>query len=778
MKILVRKVRKRDGRIVDFDLNRIIRAIAKALEACNEDASPAKDLALDVVKVLNKKYGSRAIPTVENIQDIVISILKEKGFKRVAKAYEAYRRERASIREEKKRLLNKDSLDEVDKRFSLNAIKLLASRYLNKNKDGDVIESPKELFQRVAINIALPEILYDPILKKNIRLKRSKGKMRIGKYTLNKYHIERLKDAFELVKKEKRLRVDFDTLLALIKRGDFDKYEYLVDTYYSLMSNQVFLPNTPALINSGNRLGLLAACFTLDVEDSIASIMDAAKDVALIQKAGGGTGMNFSKIRPRGDIVKSTMGVASGPLSFMELIDKVSDVIKQGGVRRGANMGILEIWHPQIDEFIALKSKEGKLENFNISVGIWEDFWDHLAKKKKYPLRNPRNGEVWKEVDPRMLLHTIAYSAWLSAEPGVLFFDNINKRNVLIPAKGKIWITNPCSEEPLYPYESCNLGSINLIKFVEGGEKKWFNWKKFRDVVKVCLRALDNMILMTKFPIEKIKEETLKTRRVGLGMMGLADTLYALGIKYNSKEGYEFMLRVAENLTYFAYKESIKLARERSPFPLFKKTDYVKGELPIELYYERKNWSLDWDSLVKDIKKYGLRNAMVTTCAPTGSISMIADTSNGIEPNFSLAFVKKISVGKFYYVNKILEDELKRRGLYSKKLIKKIIDNGGTLNGLDEIPKDMKRIFVTAMDMSWKDHIIAQATLQKAITDSISKTINMPQSATVKDVEKAYILAHKLGCKGLTVYRYGSRRGQVYTTMEEGKKCKCDILAG
>lgn len=774
----ITKIEKRDGRIVDFDQEKITNAIFKAaLAVGGKDRERAKFLSDQVVKELERKFGKRKIPTVEEIQDIVEKVLIEHGHAKTAKAYILYRQKKAEIREEKKRILNKDRLDDIDKRLSVNALRVLAYRYLIRDEEGNIIESPRELFQRVAITMVLPEILYDDRVysregkyKPHItvtsylsNLDALDKKIRIGKYVLTKWHLERFIAAYEELANEGKMKVGFDELIAMIKSGAFDDYEKLANRYFDLMVNQVFLPNTPTLVNAGRKLGMLSACFTLDVEDSIDSIMETAKEVALIQKAGGGTGINFSKIRPEGDVVRSTMGKASGPVSFMKMIDAVSEVVKQGGVRRGANMGILEIWHPDIEKFISAKEKEGILENFNISVGIWEDFWEYLANNANYPLINPRTKKVWREVNANTLFHSMAYHAWLSADPGVVFFDNINKRNVLIGARdGPVRVTNPCGEEPLYPYESCNLASINVDKFVKKEEHGLtFDWEKFREVVHLVVRALDNLITINNYPIKAIDRATKETRRIGLGIMGLADLLFELGIRYNSKEGFEFMGKLAEHLTYYAYEESIKLAQERGSFPLFDFSDYKEGKMPIDLYYHRELWTLDWDKLVSDIVEKGLRNAMVTTMAPTGSISMIADTSNGIEPVFALVYEKKVTAGSFFYIDKVLEKKLKEKGIYSEEIIKRISENYGSVQGLEEIPDDIKNVFVTAYDIHWLDHLVAQAVIQRATTDSISKTINMPNDASVEDVKQAFLIAHALGCKGVTIYRDGSKRRQV-----------------
>ncbi|MCD6467775.1 MAG: adenosylcobalamin-dependent ribonucleoside-diphosphate reductase [Thermoplasmata archaeon] len=785
----ITKIEKRDGRVVDFDQSKITNAILKAIIAVGEEKKVNADALSDqVVMELEKKYGPHNIPTVEDIQDVVEKVLIENGHTKISKAYILYRQKKAEIREEKKRILNKEKLDDIDKRFSVNALRVLAYRYLIKDEKGAVIESPKELFQRVAVTMVLPEILYDPMVydkdgKHNLPITISKylsdldawdKKLRIGKYVLTKWHLERLIAAYEELANKGKMKIGFDELIVMLKNGTFDKYEKTMDEYFDLMVNQVFMPNTPTLVNAGRRLGMLSACFTLDVDDNIESIMSMARDVALIQKAGGGTGINFSKIRPEGDLVKSTMGKASGPLSFMKIIDTVSDVVKQGGVRRGANMGILEIWHPDIDKFISAKDKEGMYENFNFSVGIWEDFWEYLSNDADYPLINPRTKKVWKEISSKTLFHSIAYHAWLKADPGVLFLDNINKRNVLTSAKdGVVRVTNPCGEEPLYPYESCNLASINVAKFVKkNGENVFFDWEEYGEVIRRVTRTLDNLITMNRYPVREIDVATKETRRIGVGIMGLADMLFKLNIKYNSEEGYEMMAKVTEALTYHAFEESVEMAKERGVFPLFKNSDYVEGKLPIELYHHREWWTLDWDKLVDKIRKYGLRNAMVTTNAPTGSISMIADTSNGIEPMFALVYEKKVSAGSFFYVDNVFEGKLKEFGLYDDELLKKISENYGSIQGLDGVPKKLQDVFVTSMDIHWLDHLVAQAVLQRAITDSISKTINMPNDVGVEDVKQAYLIAHEVGCKGVTVYRDGSKTRQVLNVMAAKKMKK------
>ncbi|MBO8175023.1 MAG: vitamin B12-dependent ribonucleotide reductase [Thermococcus sp.] len=1627
----VEKVMKRDGRIVPFDEGRIRWAIQRAMwEVGVRDEKLLDKVVKDVVSRINELYDGK-IPHIENIQDIVELELMRNGLFDVAKAYIIYRKKKAEIREEKKKILNKDKLDDIDKRFSINALRVLASRYLMKNEEGKIVESPRELFERVAILAVIPDLLYDErVFSKEggfvqdlkrvdyyrEHLDEFDKKLGIGKFKLNKYHFERLLSLYQELAEKGQMKVSIDEIVKMLENGAFDEYEKEVEEYFRLMTNQVFMPNTPALINAGRPLGMLSACFVVPIEDDMESIMKAAHDVAMIQKMGGGcidgnariifenegeehlmtmaqmygcyrnlgefydpeynrwginvesipiyvrsfdpqkgtivkgrvkviwryelderitkyniktnkgtkiltspwhpffvltpdfkivekradelrvgdmliagmpreekiefifdywlagfiagdgsidkyrsrvkgheyvydrlriydstletlerindylegqygkrysyqkdrnihyinikakeipshyihllqdiekgipqailkagpsavfsfitglfdaeghinnkpgvelgmsnkglieavthylnaygikarmrekprkdgidyvmhveeyssllrfyeligkylqnnekrnelekalesakggsfglplrfesfrewaeqfgvefktngsqtigiingekvslgqwhkrgkvakatlirflrkliehvdegieeiikmlhlveglevvkeitttnepktfydltvenyqnylagengmvfvhnTGLNFSKLRPEGDLVGTTTGAASGPVSFMHLIDAVSDVIKQGGVRRGANMGILEVWHPDIEKFIHAKEKNigtNVLSNFNISVGIWEDFWEALKEGRKYPLINPRTGKKVREVDPKALFEELAYMAWAKADPGVVFFDIINKRNVLEKAKGqKIRATNPCvvgdtriltpegyikieelfslakeknyekllasegiseggeefayatsillpnegnkeivyetvhgrqlaiadpievkayvwkvgkkkvariktkegyeltatldhkvmtkdgwkavkdlkegdlitlprfevendfgsesigedlafvlgwligdgyintndkrvwfyfnaekeealaqkiaeilkkhfgskaephrygseiklgvrgeaykfferivrtnekrvpeivyrlkpneiraflrglftadgyvdndsairltsrdrellrdvqdllllfgilskiyerpykgtfeyttkegerrayeaqgyyelvianysrklfaekigfegekqekirlnktkidepyarvesvkilgeeivydltvpeihsyisngfmshncGEEPLYEYESCNLASINLAKFVKYDDegKPYFDWDEYAYVIQKVAKYLDNSIDVNKFPLPEIDYNTKLTRRIGVGMMGLADALFKLGIPYNSKEGFDFMRKVTEYLTFYAYKYSVEAAKKRGTFPLYDKSDYPEGKLPVEGFYHREIWNLPWDELAEEIKKHGVRNAMVTTCPPTGSVSMIADTSSGIEPIFALVYKKSVTVGEFYYVDPVFEAELKKRGLYSDELLAKISNNYGSVQGLEEIPEDMQRVFVTAMDIHWLDHILAQAEIQLWLTDSASKTINMPNDATVEDVKAAYLLAYKLGCKGITVYRDGSLSVQVYSVEGERKK--------
>ena len=785
---LITRIRKRDGRVVDFGKSKISNAIYKALVATGKpDYRLTETLTNKVIrKMVQHGYSSTeisAIPSVEDVQDIVESILIEEGLSDTAKSYILYRHERRKIRDEKMKILNKKDLDEVDKVFDVNSLRVLASRYLLRDNNNEITEGPKQMFERVAILVAIPDIMHDSRLFDEIgghiqgteeaekyytKTDDFDLKLKIGNYYLNKYHFESLIRHYIYLANQKHMKVSFKEILKLIAEGKLAQYEERIREYYDLMISRDFLPNTPTLMNAGARLGQLSACFVLDMQDDMYKIMKSSTDAAMIFKSGGGVGINYSDLRPEGDIVASTSGVASGPTSFMRIIDTITDVVKQGGKRRGANMGILEAWHPDIEKFVIAKTKPGIFENFNVSVGIWEDFWNSLTNKDnhKYTLRNPRTHEPVKQIDSHQLIDLIAFSAWKSAEPGVIFFDNINKYNPSIVAKGgPLRATNPCGEQSLYPYESCNLGSINLANFVKrkADGSYEFDWQRYEQAIRISSRFLDNVIDMNNYPVEEIDINTKLTRRIGLGIMGMADLLFLLRISYNSRNGYEFMNKLAEALSYYSMEESVALSKSRGSFPLFKETDYVRGKIPVAGYYElpKETHAYDWGSLIEKIQKYGIRNSWTSTIAPTGTLSMIADTSNGVEPMFAVVFEKRVTVGRFFYTNKIFESTLKENGLYTDDILTKIANNYGSAQGLSEIPEWIQKIFVTAIDVHWTDHIMAQAVWQKWISNAIAKTINMPGDTTAEDVKSAYLLSHELGLKGVTVYRDGSRHEQV-----------------
>ena len=565
-------------------------------------------------------------------------------------------------------------------KLTKNALKVLEKRYLRKDENGKVIETPEQMFRRVASNIAKADEKYG---------------------------------------------------------GDVKKAE---KEFYDMMVNLYFLPNSPTLMNAGTSIQQLSACFVLPVEDSMDKIFETLKHTALIHQSGGGTGFSFSRIRPKGDIVRSTGGIASGPVSFMKVFNSATDVIKQGGRRRGANMGILRVDHPDILEFITCKEDPKELTNFNISVAVTDEFMEKVKKGEDYELINPRTGKAVKKLNAKEVFDKIVEEAWKTGEPGLIFIDEINRHNP-IPHIGQIEATNPCGEQPLLPYESCNLGSINLSKFVKNGE---IDWKKLKEITWKAVHFLDNVIDMNKYPIPEIKKMTLANRKIGLGVMGFADMLIQLNIPYDSNEALELAEKIMSFIQKEARQASVELGKERGSFPNFKGSIY-DGKYP------------------------AMRNATVTTIAPTGSISIIAGCSSGIEPLFAIAFVRNVldEEDRLYEINPYFEKIAKEMGFYSEELLQKIADNNGSVQGLEEVPIEVQRIFVTALDISPEWHVRMQAAFQKYVDNATSKTINLRQDATIEDVRKAYMLAYELKCKGITVYRYGSRPQQVISAKEE-----------
>ncbi len=789
------QIRKRNGSVDPFYKEKISNAIFKALAATSDpDRNLADDLAEGVVtRLVEHGFSASRPPSVEDIQDLVESTLIEKGHSEIAKSYILYRHERRKLRDEKMRVLNLQTLDPVAKKFDLNCLRVLASRYLFRNNKNEIMESPSQMFERVAVLVALGDLLHDnQIFSKEgnqtqdieeaksylEKLDNFNYKFKIGEYYLNKWHFRTLINEYIILAEHGQMKVGFKELLTLIAAKKFDRYAEKISDYNNLMMSQDFLPNSPTMMNAGGRLGQLSACFVLDMPDDMGKIMKSTSDAALIFKSGGGVGINYSDLRQEGDIVASTSGVASGPVSFMNIINTVTEVVKQGGKRRGANMGIIEAWHPDVEKFITTKTEPGILENFNVSVGIWEDFWNALVNTEdgKYMLRSPRDKAPIREISAHQLIDLIALSAWKSAEPGLIFFDQINKYNVFAKARGgPIRATNPCGEQSLYPYESCNLGSINLANLVKrkaDGEYE-FDWQRYEEIIRKTTKFLDNVIDVNLYPVKEIDIASKDSRRIGLGVMGVADLLYKLRIPYNSKEGYDLQSKLAEALTYYSMEESVALAKSRGKFPLCSKTEFPEGKIPVAGYYEKSKdqHSYDWDALIEKIKKYGIRNVLTTTVAPTGTLSMIADCSNGMEPTFALVFEKRVTVGRFFYTNKIFEQVLKENGLYSDELLSKIADNYGSVKGIPEIPEWMQKIFVTAMDIHWADHLMAQAVWQEWIGNAIAKTINMPYDVTADDVKASYLLAHEMGLKGITVYRDGSRKTQVlHMTSENAEK--------
>jgi len=772
-----KSIRKRDGSVVAFNPQKIENAIMRAMSSVGmENKDKARAYSELVVADLKQAVKKGEDPSVEQVQDLVEKVLIEAGEVRLAREYIKYRAYRASLREEKQTILEKDSVDEVDKSFTVNALKVLKSRYLGKDEKGKLIESPKELFTRVAVHAALPSLLYDKrFYDKHGRQKPHKfqafdhwkydGELAIGYFPLNRWNMKAFKKMYDDQNNLGRMKLSWSEVVKMIDKGECDDFEPKVQAFYDLMVKKEFLPNTPAIANFGRSLNMGSACFVLDVEDSIGGIMKTLTRASSIFKSGGGVGYNFSKLRPEGDIVSSTSGIASGPISFMTLYDKMTDVIKQGGIRRGANMGILNSNHPDIEKFVTAKAGNKALRNFNISVLLMPDFWEAYEKNKPYALLNPRNGKPERYINARSLFDMIVFQAWESAEPGVIFYDKVNEHNPLLKALGPIVTTNPCGEVLLYPNESCNLGSVNVHACIEiNGKEVTFNWQKLERIVTLASEFLDNIIDINSFPLPEIEEMTKSTRKIGLGLMGLADALFALRIPYDAKEGLEFMEKIMQAINWHSKVASVEMARTRGPFPLFSKSSFVEKKFPFAGFYEKKRWDFAWDELAKTAAKDGIRNAYTTVIAPTGSISMIAGTSSGIEPVFALVYQKNVAVGSFYYIDEEFEKAMKEYDIYDESLMKDIVEHHGSLQRIPYLPPKIKKVFKVAHDLDPESHVEVLGTFQRWTDSSISKTINFPADATVEDMRKAYLLAYKLGCKDVTVYRDSSIKDQVLNT--------------
>jgi len=561
---------------------------------------------------------------------------------------------------------------------------VMEKRYLKKDRKGHVIETPPELIKRVAKTIAKADAIFE-----------------------NKPDIGQTEEKF-----------------------------------FKILSNMWFLPNSPTLMNAGRRLGQLAACFVLPVEDSIESIFETLQHTAMIHKSGGGTGFSFSRIRPQKDIVLSTAGISSGPISFMSVFDVATETVKQGGTRRGANMGILRVDHPDIENFIELKNDPARLNNFNISIAITKKFMSALEKDTDYELVNPRTGKTTRCASAKNIFDMIINSAWKTGEPGIIFLDRINASN---PTKhlGNIEATNPCGEQPLLPYESCTLGSINLSKMVT---KDALNINRLKRTISAAVHFLDNVIEVNKYPLARIEKMSKQTRKIGVGVMGFADMLIKLKIPYDSDEAVAQAEKIMSLIRQEARNASALLAKKRGNFPAYKKSVFDNPLTPF------------------------MRNATTTTIAPTGTISIIADTSSGIEPVFAVAYERRVLDGKtLFEMHPLFVKIARQEGFYNNKLALKIAQTS-SVQHIDRVPENIKKLFKTAHDISAKWHIKIQAAFQKYTDNAVSKTINFPPNATIADIKEAYLKAYHSGCKGLTIYRYGCRANQVLSFGKESER--------
>ncbi len=554
--------------------------------------------------------------------------------------------------------------------LSENALKVLQARYLHKDEKARIIETPEEMFRRVSHCVADAERLYS-------------------------------EDAV-----------------------------YWEDKFYELMTSLKFLPNSPTLMNAGKPMGQLAACFVLPVEDSMKSIFDTLKNAALILQSGGGTGFSFSRLRPRKDMVRSTGGVASGPVSFIKIYNTATEVIKQGGARRGANMGMLRVDHPDILEFIKIKRDSRELTNFNISVSITDAFIRALKSDAEYDLINPRSGATAGRLRAKDVFNEIVESAWETGDPGLIFIDRINMANPT-PLIGAFESTNPCGEQPLLPFEACVLGSINLSLYASGGK---IDFESLGDSVKTAVRFLDDSIDANRYPLPEIEKMHKGNRKIGLGVMGWADMLILMGIPYDHRRAFELARMVMKFIQDTARQASVYLAEKRGTFPNFRGSRY------------------DADGMPK------VRNATTTTVAPTGTISTIADCSSGIEPIFAIAYKRLVLDTELYEINKYFVEIAKKQGFYSDAVMSRVLGNGN-LRGIKEIPSGVKKLFKTALEIPYEDHIDMQVAFQEYTDNAVSKTINLPHKATKEDVARAYLLAYEKGAKGITVFRYAAKKG-------------------
>ena len=687
------KIIKRDGRVAAFDENKIIEAI-RAVVSYKHEPERLTKIAITILK----KGVNGEIPTVEQVQDVVEQVLMAAGHYEAAKAYILYRQKHQKVREVKEILGVKDDVG-----LNTNQLKVLENRFLRHDESGRAMETPGQLFRRVAKFISEQE---KPASRRQSNASRG---------------------------------------------GNPKLWE---EKFYSIISRMEFVPAGCYFRGAGTKSAVLANCFVLPVEDNMAAIFNSVKWLALIQQAGGGTGFNFSKLRPKGDYVKSSGGFATGPVSFMKVFDAATGQVMQGGYRMGANMGILDVDHPDIGEFIICKTEEGEIANFNISVGASDEFMRAVKENKNFKLRNPRNKEVVQTIKARQLFSQIVNLAWRTGDPGMIFLDTINKHNPVLKTLGLLKATNPCGEQPLHPFDVCNLGSINLSKFIEQARnskheiRSKVNWKRLEEVVKIAVRFLDNGVDASRYPLEQVAKMAQANRRIGLGVMGFADMLYQLGVGYNTDEGVSWAEKIMKFVNRAAVEESILLAKEKGVFVNWQGSDYER----------------------KGIRR---RNLAVTTIAPTGTISMVADCSSGIEPNFALSYVKNvIDEQGLSYVNPYFKQAVEASNLSNEQKIDvyRRVVNTGRCTDIEYLHQKIKQVFVTAYDVCPEWHVKMQAAFQKYTENAVSKTINFSANATMTDVEKAYMLAWELKCKGITIYRSGSKEDQVLSTQPKKSK--------
>ncbi len=676
---MIAKVRKRDGRIVLYDKGKIVSAISKAMDSVNKaDLNEAQKLANIAENELEEKFGKKETPNVEDIQDLIEKTLIKEGHVEVAKSFILYRYKRTLIREAKQSLIGK--IDDSD--LSITSLKIAEAKYLLKDKNDNIIETPNQMFQRVSKCMADVE----------------------KKYNKDEQHIKELEKKF-----------------------------------YEIISNLEFMPSGRILAHAGTESTSLASSIALPIEDSLEDIFTTLLHTVTLQKKTVGTGFNFSKIRPRGSRTSENYGKAVGPISFMHIFNSASELIKCRGNRKIANMAILRVDHPNIIDFIGAKENQNYLNNFNISVGLTDKFIEAVKKNDDYEIIDPNTEKVVSKLNARKIFDMIISTAWKNGEPGLLFLDNINRKNPT-PEIGRLEETSSCAEMLLYPHEAAFLGSINLEKFIKNNE---IDYDRLAYVIRLAVRFLDNTIDVSNYPIEKVNEITRANRKIGLGVMGFADLLFELQVPYNSERALEIAEEIIKFVQKIAREESENIGVEKGNFLNYKKS----------IFY----------------KKRSMRNATVTAIAPSGSISILSETSNSIEPNFAIGYMRNILGNtQIMFVNKHFEKIAREKGFYSPSLIKTIVEQG-SLENIEEIPDKFKKIFVVSHQISPEWHVKMQAVFQKHIDNAISKTINFPFTATLQDVEKGYFKAHELGCKGITIYRNGSRVEQVINLKEPNK---------